>query len=148
VVDGSGLSRLNRARASDLVKLLAHMDQDEHAEAFWTSLPEAGNQRELRRMYRSAAAGNLRAKTGTIHRVSALSGVVRTVDGEPIYFSIMANDVPSPWAAKQVEDRIGIQLAGFTRPFDPDLGVPVRRAGEAGDGTGRSATAQDSNQDR
>jgi serine-type D-Ala-D-Ala carboxypeptidase/endopeptidase (penicillin-binding protein 4) len=117
IVDGSGLSRLNRARPSHFVQLLAHMDRDPHGHVFWTSLPEAGNQRELRRMYRSAAAGNLRAKTGTIHRVSALSGVVRSTEGEPIYFSIMANDVPSPWAAKQVEDRIGIQLASFSRPY-------------------------------
>ncbi len=149
VVDGSGLSRLNRARPSDLVTLLAHMDRDEHADAFWASLPEAGNQRELRRMYRSAAAGNLRAKTGTIHRVSALSGVVRTLDGEPIYFSIVANDVPSPWAAKQVEDRIGIQLAAFTRPFDPELPASVRYAGRGTEvGEGAAATAQDGQQDR
>ena len=149
VVDGSGLSRLNRARPSDLVELLAHMDRDEHADVFWASLPEAGNQRELRRMYRSAAAGNLRAKTGTIHRVSALSGVVRTLEGEPIYFSIMANDVPSPWAAKQVEDRIGIQLAAFTRPFDPDLPASIRHADRGTEAGGQgAATAQDGRQDR
>ncbi len=131
VVDGSGLSRLNRARPSAFIELLAHMDVDPRGTAFWASLPEAGNQRELRRMYRSPAAGNLRAKTGTIHRVSALSGVVRSSMGEAIYFSVMANDVPSPWAAKRVEDQIGIELASFSRPLwtdpsqDPDRDAPV-----------------------
>lgn len=121
VVDGSGLSRLNRARPSAFIELLAYMDTDlSGPAAFWASLPEAGNQRELRRMHRSPAAGNLRAKTGTIDRVSALSGVVRSSTGEAIYFSVMANDVPSPWAAKRVEDQIGIQLASFSRPFLTD----------------------------
>jgi serine-type D-Ala-D-Ala carboxypeptidase/endopeptidase (penicillin-binding protein 4) len=130
VEDGSGLSPLNRATPSALVRLLAHMEGDPNGSAFQASLPEAGNPRELRRMYRSAAAGNLRAKTGTIRRVSALSGTVRTADGEEILFSIIANDVPSPWAAKQVEDRIGIQLASFSRPMElapdvPSEGVPT-----------------------
>ncbi len=115
--DGSGLSRLNRASPDAFVRVLQHMDAGDHRELFWNTMPEAGNQRELRRMYRSLAAGNLRAKTGTINRVSALSGIVHSRDGEPILFSIIANDVPSSWAAKQVEDRIGIQLASFSRPF-------------------------------
>ncbi len=115
IEDGSGLSRLNRAPPAAFVTLLAHMSAGENAETFWASLPEAGNQRELRRMYRSPAAGNLRAKTGTISRVSALSGIVRGTNGEPILFSIIANNVPSTWAAKDLEDRIGIRLASFDR---------------------------------
>ncbi len=115
VVDGSGLSHLNRASPAGLVTLLAHVTGEGHAEAFREALPEAGNPRQLRRMYRSAAAGNLRAKTGTLERVSALSGVVRSAGGETILFSVLANDLPSSWAAKRVEDRIGIQLASFQR---------------------------------
>ncbi len=122
--DGSGLSRLNRTTAEDLVTLLRYMHESEHRDLFLTSLPEAGNRRELSRMFRTPAASNLRAKTGTIHRVSALSGVVRSQEGEPILFSIMVNDVPSPWAAKRVEDQIGAELAAFRRPSGgPD---PIR----------------------
>lgn len=117
--DGSGLSRLNRASPGALVRLVAHMERGPHADVFFASLPEAGNRQELGRMYRSAAAGNLRAKTGTIRRVSALSGIVRTAEGEPVAFSIIANEVPSPWFIKRIEDDIGIRLAGFTRPL-PD----------------------------
>lgn len=78
-------------------------------------------------MYQTVAAGNLRAKTGTIENTSALTGLVRTANGERILFSIIANDVPSTWGAKQVEDRIGVRLAGFERPFEPREG-PTRVA--------------------
>jgi serine-type D-Ala-D-Ala carboxypeptidase/endopeptidase (penicillin-binding protein 4) len=81
-------------------------------------------------MERTAAAGNLRAKTGTINRTSALSGLVRGAEGERLHFSILVNDVPSTWAAKRAEDRVGIHLAGFRRggagPRAPDAGRGVR----------------------
>lgn len=115
VEDGSGLSRLNRTTARDLVRILGHMETSPYVDEFHASLPEAGNRRELGRMNRSAAAGNLRAKTGTIHRTSALSGTVTGADGERLLFSILVNDVPSTWAAKRAEDRVGIHLAGFQR---------------------------------
>lgn len=135
VEDGSGLSRLNRASPRALVRVLEHMAHDPHAELFRASLPEAGTRQGLSRMHRTPAAGNLRAKTGTIHRVSALSGVVTTAGGEEVLFSIIANDVPSPWAAKRVEDEMGARLAAFSRPGSsgPDTGplpgVPAQARG-------------------
>ena len=119
LLDGSGLSALNRVSPATFVAVLRHMAGTGLWDAYWETLPEAGNPRELRRMYRTPAAGNLRAKTGTIRRVSALSGVVRSANGERIIFSIVANDVPSTSAAKRVEDRIGARLASFERPFEP-----------------------------
>lgn len=115
IADGSGLSQLNRITPGGLVRVLSHMEASPVAPAFWASLPEAGNPRELNRMHRSPAANNLRAKTGTIDGTSALSGIVRSGSGEPVLFSIIANNVPSSWAAKRVEDRIGIRLAAFER---------------------------------
>jgi D-alanyl-D-alanine carboxypeptidase/D-alanyl-D-alanine-endopeptidase (penicillin-binding protein 4) len=112
--DGSGLSRLNRATPAAFVSLLSFVAASPYANIFWATLPEAGMRQELNRMHQSAAAGNLRAKTGTINRVSALSGVVRTSEGEAILFSILSNQVPTS-SAKRVEDRIGIQLASTIR---------------------------------
>ncbi|MBT8397856.1 MAG: D-alanyl-D-alanine carboxypeptidase, partial [Gemmatimonadetes bacterium] len=83
---------------------------------FLGTLPEAGVRRELGRMYRSPAAGNLRAKTGTMDGVSALSGLVRTPSGERVLFSILSNEVASEYRAKRAEDRLGIRLASLTRP--------------------------------
>jgi D-alanyl-D-alanine carboxypeptidase/D-alanyl-D-alanine-endopeptidase (penicillin-binding protein 4) len=113
--DGSGLSTEDRASARSIVELLAFMARSPYGDAYLETLPEAATSRGLRRMQRTAAAANLRAKTGTIDRVSALSGYVTARNGERLAFSILSNDVPSTWKAKRVEDRIGARLASFDR---------------------------------
>jgi len=118
-------------------------------EEFWATLPEAGNRRELGRLYRTPAAGNLRAKTGTIEGVSALSGMVQTQDGERLAFSILVNGTRSAARAKRVENEIGARLASFRRgvgapplgiagrlpppPIPTDSGGPARHRVEAGE---------------
>ena len=79
-VDGSGLSESNRVTAGGLVAILRYVARSPQWDAYLSTLPEAG--RSLRRMYRTRAARNLRAKTGTIDGVSALTGVVSARDGE------------------------------------------------------------------
>lgn len=122
--DGSGLDAGNRARAATFVELLARLASTPDWPAFWATLPEAGNRRELGRMFRTPAAGNLRAKTGTIAGVSALSGVVQSRDGELLAFSILVNDARSTVLAKRVENDIGVRLASFRRGADA---VPLER---------------------
>jgi len=114
-VDGSGLSASNRISARTFVSLLTKMSESPLWNDFWHTLPTAGTRRELRRMQGTAAAGNLRAKTGTIEDVSALSGVVRSQDSERLAFSILVNGTPSTTRAKRVENRIGVRLASFSR---------------------------------
>lgn len=114
-LDGSGLSAGNRVRASTFVSLLGHVAESDIWSELWATLPEAGNRLELARMYRTPAAGNLRAKTGTIEGVSALSGVVQSRDGERLAFSILVNGTPSTSRAKRIENDIGVRLASFTR---------------------------------
>ena len=115
VVDGSGLSRPNRATAGGVVSLLERMWRGDLADEFVASLPVAGSASGLRRMYDTAAAGNLRAKTGTIREVSALSGYVSAANGERLAFSIISNGLPSGWRAKSMEDRLATRLASFRR---------------------------------
>jgi serine-type D-Ala-D-Ala carboxypeptidase/endopeptidase (penicillin-binding protein 4) len=119
IEDGSGLSRLNRTSPLGLVRLLAWMEASPFRDPFLQSLPVAGNRRELGRMGGTPAAGNLWAKTGTIHQTSALSGIVRSGDGERLAFSIVVNGVPSTSRAKRVEDLVGSRLAGFARTAPP-----------------------------
>ena len=116
-VDGSGLSKSNRTSAAALVGFLRQVAASDHWDSFVSTLPEAG--RSLRRMYGTRAARNLRAKTGTIDGVSALTGIVTTRDGETLLFSILSNEVRSTGAAKRVEDRIGARLAEFSRNVAP-----------------------------
>lgn len=143
--DGSGLSRLDRASTRSIVDLLAMMSESPHWDAFWETLPEAATTRGLRRMQQTPAAGNLRAKTGTIDRVSALSGYVRARNGERLAFAIISNDVASTWGAKRIEDRIGARLAAFERPILPhDLVAPDGRiAAEPGPTLSRATEAAD-----
>ncbi len=128
--DGSGLSADNRVQPATVVSLLARMTELPAGPIFLQTLPEAGDPQGLRRMARTSAEGRLRAKTGTIQRVSALAGYVRSADGELLGFSIVANGVPSTWTAKRVEDALGARLAGFRRP--PPM---ARRLADAATGT-------------
>ncbi|MFI5213725.1 MAG: D-alanyl-D-alanine carboxypeptidase/D-alanyl-D-alanine-endopeptidase [Gemmatimonadales bacterium] len=111
VTDGSGLSVLDLATPRSLVQLLAHERGDN---AFYRSLPMVGQ--GLRdRMVRTAALGRLRAKTGTLVGVSALSGYVTTADGEELAFSLIVNSTPSVARARTVQDQIGARLASYSR---------------------------------
>jgi serine-type D-Ala-D-Ala carboxypeptidase/endopeptidase (penicillin-binding protein 4) len=122
IVDGSGLSPLNRITARSTIQLLDLATRAGFWEPFLASLPPAavpsqGMPHSLRnRMGLTPAAGNARAKTGTIQDASSLSGYVRAANGERLAFSIYANAVPSTALTKRMEDATVIRLARFTRP--------------------------------
>jgi serine-type D-Ala-D-Ala carboxypeptidase/endopeptidase (penicillin-binding protein 4) len=115
IYDGSGLSTLNRVTSRSITHLLSFMAKSPMYTDYFETLPQSGARDGLHRMYRTGAEGNLRAKTGTIDNVSALSGYVRAANGERLAFSIISNRVPSTWRAKRVEDAIGARLAAFNR---------------------------------
>jgi serine-type D-Ala-D-Ala carboxypeptidase/endopeptidase (penicillin-binding protein 4) len=115
IADGCGLSAYNQVSARDFITVLAHMADSPHFQSFMESLPVAGEFRRFRRMGGTPAAGNLRAKTGTITRVSALSGYVTAANGERVAFSIIGNDLRSVAQGKHIENTIGAQLASFDR---------------------------------
>jgi serine-type D-Ala-D-Ala carboxypeptidase/endopeptidase (penicillin-binding protein 4) len=116
--DGSGLSRYNYLTASVLVDVLTRMYRDErHRAAFTDALPSAGVDGTLAgRMKDTKAQGNARAKTGSIANTRSLSGFVTSADGEPLVFSMIANNfnVPSSDATAAI-DRAVVRLALFRR---------------------------------
>jgi len=116
--DGSGLSRYDYVTPESLVAILMHIDRDPKLkEAFEASLPVAGRDGSLtNRMKGTVAEGNARAKTGSMSNVRALSGYVTSGTGEPLVFSIIANnfDVP-PGTINRTADAIVVRLAQFTR---------------------------------
>lgn len=141
--DGSGLSPLNRSDARTLIRVLDVMAASPMANEYVTTLPEAGAAGGLRRMGATPASGNLRAKTGTIDRVSALSGYVTASNGERLAFAIVSNNVPSTYRAKRIEDAIGARLAGLSRggAGGAETGSAASPA-EAGSARGPSARAE------
>jgi D-alanyl-D-alanine carboxypeptidase/D-alanyl-D-alanine-endopeptidase (penicillin-binding protein 4) len=101
-----------------LVKILSQMYNDpRHREPFMATLPTGGQDGSIaRRFVGTPAAGNVRAKTGSISNVRALSGYVTTSDGEPLVFSIIANHFTVPQAAiDAATDQAVERLAGFAR---------------------------------
>jgi serine-type D-Ala-D-Ala carboxypeptidase/endopeptidase (penicillin-binding protein 4) len=88
--DGSGLSRANRLTCDAVVALL---DRSPVAELLAASLPVAGRSGTLvEEFLDSPVEGELRAKTGTLSDVKALSGFTPDADGRPAVFSVMLNE--------------------------------------------------------
>ena len=131
IVDGSGLSRSNRATPRDVVRLLERMRAPDVAETFRASLAVTGRTGTVKaRMRAGAAAGRCAVKTGTLRLVSALAGYCRTVGGRDIGFALMFNRA-NTYAAKARENRIATAIARLTGPPAPAPGpgggaVPVR----------------------
>ncbi len=113
LVDGSGLSRLNLVTAQSVVQVLRYAYGQPYRDVLIRALPVAGNDGTLRRrMQGTRAAGNMRAKTGTLNAVSGLSGYVTAPNGEPLVFSILMNNfLTGPQQARAAQDRIGVLLS-------------------------------------
>ena len=123
LADGSGLSRRNLVQPRQLARLLVAMERSPQRAAYWAALPVAGATGTLRsRFVGTAAAGRVRAKTGTIDRVACLSGYVPRANAAPIVFSIMLNDfVCCSAEAREAIDAFVLQLVAFADA------QPVRR---------------------
>jgi D-alanyl-D-alanine carboxypeptidase len=117
IADGSGLSRLNLVTPNSVAQLLTYVRRHAYGEVFYSSLPIAGEDGTISsRMIGTAAQNNVRAKTGYIGRVRALSGYVTTRDGEELVFSMIVNNYTVPTSlANTVQDRVCERLANFRR---------------------------------
>jgi D-alanyl-D-alanine carboxypeptidase/D-alanyl-D-alanine-endopeptidase (penicillin-binding protein 4) len=117
-VDGSGLSRYNYVTPQTLVDVLSHVAGDERLRGpYEAALPVAGRDRALAtRMKGTPAEGNARIKTGSMNNVRAMSGYVRTADGDKLAFAILANNFEMPATAViTAADAIVVRLASFQR---------------------------------
>jgi D-alanyl-D-alanine carboxypeptidase/D-alanyl-D-alanine-endopeptidase (penicillin-binding protein 4) len=113
LVDGSGLSRANRASPEQVARLLDALRGRPTFASFYDSLPVAGREGTLRDRLRSAPArGRCRAKTGSLSGVSALSGYCEARGGDLIVFSILMERV-NVAGARRLQDRMVQALAGY-----------------------------------
>ncbi len=116
--DGSGLARSNRVTARALVQALVAMNRKpgHERDLFLRSLPVSGRDGTLRdRLTDPPHKGAVRAKTGYISGVSALSGYVTTTSGRLLAFSILINDIPAPYRnrhMKVIQDDVCRALVG------------------------------------
>ncbi len=120
LADGSGLSRTDRLTPelqTELLALAASGKRPELTEMF-AGLPVAAWTGTLDERFgeaadRKAAAGVVRAKTGTLTGNHAMAGMVTTVDGRLLAFSILTDGVTaSSDTTRGALDRIAATLAG------------------------------------
>ena len=105
IVDGSGLSRLDRVTGAELTTLLVRIWNDPPIrKVVWASLPVAGQAGTLQNRFLDTPHHSLvRAKTGTTDLASALSGYI----GRRYAFVTIENGEPVDyWAAHESEDGV------------------------------------------
>lgn len=112
VADGSGMSRQNRVTPRLLARWLASLQSDRAlAQDFIASLPQAAEEGTLKRRFaRTTLDNEVRAKTGYLTGVSAISGyVIDRATGRRVVFVVITNDKPNrvPLSAvREAEERI------------------------------------------
>lgn len=110
IVDGSGLSRLDRLTADALAALLVAAWQDPLLRgSFLSTLAVAGVNGTLEdRLERPPSRGKVFAKTGTTNAASALAGYV----GGRYAFAVLTNGSPvAYWWCRRAQDRFVTALA-------------------------------------
>lgn len=113
-VDGSGLTRNNRASPRQVVNLLLAMREDPVGEDFIGDLALAGHEGTVAdRMHGTAAYGRCRTKTGTLTGVSNLSGYCFNKSGRVMVFSALMSSVSNLSLAHLDQDRIAGAVAGY-----------------------------------
>jgi len=110
--DGSGLSPEDRVSPRAIIKLLRHMAEGERGRIFWKLLATPGEEGTLRRRL-AGLEHRLRAKTGTINGVAALSGWIEGERGGRRFFSILVNQHTDGDAAVEAIDKVVREVAKF-----------------------------------
>lgn len=103
--DNSGLSYANRVTAEGIVRLLWFAEDQPWGRDLRRALP-TGGQGTLRHRLRGV---DVRAKTGSLDDVSALSGWVKAHSGDWVEFSVLSYGM-SKSTASAIEDRIVVIL--------------------------------------
>jgi serine-type D-Ala-D-Ala carboxypeptidase/endopeptidase (penicillin-binding protein 4) len=119
IADGSGLSRHNTVTARLLVDALTKVPvllSPAAQRAFLEALPLGGVDGTLKNRFKNTkAAGNVRAKTGTLTGASSLSGYVTDTQKKRWVFSILLNHYDKEKGAslaRSIQDQIVMVLAG------------------------------------
>lgn len=122
LVDGSGLARADRIAPAATAAVLRAVVRDAPLRPIVDGLPVAGWDGTLAGRYATGsahgAAGDVRAKTGTLTGVSALAGFVTDASGRLLIFAVEADQVGPSYAdtlaAEAALDDVAAALAGVS----------------------------------
>ncbi|WP_082230537.1 D-alanyl-D-alanine carboxypeptidase/D-alanyl-D-alanine endopeptidase [Haloprofundus marisrubri] len=98
--DGSGLSRYNLVSAEAIVKLLSWSHSQPWCHEFFNSLPAPGEGTLTTRLH----GQNVRAKTGTLRGVRALSGIKYRHNKPDVFFALLLSNLTTN--AKSARDTL------------------------------------------
>ncbi|MEM9849175.1 MAG: D-alanyl-D-alanine carboxypeptidase/D-alanyl-D-alanine-endopeptidase [Bacteroidota bacterium] len=94
IQDGSGLSARNGTTPNQLACILQQIAKDKALfDTFYSTLPVGGQSGTIKYLFKNtAAAGNIRAKSGSIGRVRAYTGYAKNRAGQLLAFAVIANN--------------------------------------------------------
>jgi D-alanyl-D-alanine carboxypeptidase/D-alanyl-D-alanine-endopeptidase (penicillin-binding protein 4) len=93
VVDGSGLSRLNRVTTDFLCRYLTAMSKESFFDEFMQTIAKAGENGTAKNLLPGLPAGiTVHVKTGTMDGVKSYAGYVLTPHGQTLAFAIVSNN--------------------------------------------------------
>jgi serine-type D-Ala-D-Ala carboxypeptidase/endopeptidase (penicillin-binding protein 4) len=107
--DGSGLSRATLVSPTAITQLLVHMHQSPHRDDWLNLLPIGGEDGTLgSRFAGHPEARAIRAKTGTLGHVKAISGYADTSAHGRVAFSLLVNNFeePAPGVTKSMDELV------------------------------------------
>jgi D-alanyl-D-alanine carboxypeptidase/D-alanyl-D-alanine-endopeptidase (penicillin-binding protein 4) len=122
VMDGSGLSYLNRVSPRQLVGVLRYLSQKPYWHEYLDTLPRGGKKGYLIDIWTKTAeemeiAPRIYGKTGYIGGVVGLTGVVYDANGREIFYSILINGFEgSVDSARSVANAIAFEVARSSIP--------------------------------
>jgi len=122
VIDnGSGLSRRTLISPRALTRILAYAKDDfAVSPEYLAALSLGGIDGTLRdRHLGGTISGRLRAKTGSLDRVSCLSGYVRTLNQETLVFALLSNGPASDYQMRHLQENVVERLVRYV----PDMTI-------------------------
>ncbi|MBP1934794.1 D-alanyl-D-alanine carboxypeptidase/D-alanyl-D-alanine endopeptidase [Ammoniphilus resinae] len=119
LVDGSGLSRLNRITPEQLLQLLIYVEQQPYGKIFEQTMPIAGVDGTLEKRW-AQSPFDLKAKTGSMSGVYNLAGYLRAENGDKLAFVLFLNGINDAQEAVLLQDKVVKTLVrgDSLAPFD------------------------------
>jgi D-alanyl-D-alanine carboxypeptidase/D-alanyl-D-alanine-endopeptidase (penicillin-binding protein 4) len=115
VLDGSGLSPQSKLTAEAMTAVLAAMSKEPTFAAFQLTIPVLGVSGTVKNLGKGTkAAGNVRAKSGSIGGVRAYAGYFTSASGEPMAFAFFLNDYDSDYGSATRElEKLMVAMVGL-----------------------------------
>lgn len=114
--DGSGLSTTGSITADNMTGILSRMTQESVFQAFYGTIPVVGQSGTVKWLARgTAAAGNVRAKSGSIEGVRAYAGYFTATDGKRMAFCILVNKITPNFnrSVTRELEKVMVELVGL-----------------------------------